>query len=180
MKPGQIDPAKLRIILYPDPRLRVRCRPVERFDELLAAVAARMIDLMHAAEGVGLAAPQVGLPWRLFVCQPDKERPPSVIVNPVLEHSAATIASPEGCLSIPEVTVEMIRAARCELTARDLNGREIRSSGDALAARVWQHETDHLNGRLIIDRMSETEKIANRKKLRELEQKFERAKKKRV
>lgn len=180
MKPSEVDPAKLRIILYPDPRLRVRCRPVEQFDGQLAAVAARMIELMHAAEGVGLAAPQVGLPWRLFVCQPDKDHPPSVFVNPLLEHSAETITSPEGCLSIPEVTVEMIRAARCELTARDLNGREVRASCDGLAARVWQHETDHLNGRLIIDRMSEAEKIANRKKLRELEQKFERSAKRRA
>ena len=166
-------PDKLPIVVYPDPGLRVKCAPVETFDEKLAALARSMIAAMHAAEGVGLAAPQVGVPIRLFVCnatgKPEDDR---VFVNPVLSDPDGAATDDEGCLSIPGVTVAVRRAEKCAIVGVDVQGRPVSASGGGLLARCWQHEVDHLDGRLIIDRMSEGDAIANRKKLRELEAKF--------
>jgi len=163
----------LPIVVYPDPALRVRCAPVEKFDDKLAVLARNMLAAMHAAEGVGLAAPQVGVPIRLFVCnatgKPEDDR---VFVNPVLSDPDGAATDDEGCLSIPGVTVAVRRPERCNISGVDLQGRPVSASGDGLIARCWQHEVDHLDGRLIIDRMSEGDTIANRKKLRELEAKF--------
>src|SRR5207302_3952081 len=108
---------KLRIIKYPDPRLRQRCGPVERVNEQTVQLAERMIELMHEAKGVGLAAPQVGVALRLFVCQPADEAVPRVFVNPVLRMGEEETESEEGCLSIPEVSVNIRRATRCEMSA---------------------------------------------------------------
>lgn len=170
-------PDKLPIVVYPAPGLRVRCAPVEAFDEKLATLARNMIATMHANEGVGLAAPQVGVPIRLFVCnetgKPEDDR---VFVNPVLSELEGSVTGDEGCLSIPGVTVAVRRAERCAIAAVDVQGRPISASGAGLLARCWQHEVDHLDGRLIIDRMSEADQIANRKKLRELEGKFKKRK----
>lgn len=171
------SPDKLPIVTYPAPGLRVRCAPVESFDEKLAALAKQMIAAMHENEGVGLAAPQVGVPLRLFVCnetgKPEDDR---VFVNPVLSGHEGAATGDEGCLSIPGVTVAVRRAERCSIAAVDVQGRPISASGAGLLARCWQHEVDHLDGRLIIDRMSEADAIANRKKLRELEAKFKKRK----
>ncbi len=166
-------PDKLPIVVYPAPGLRIKCAPVEKFDDDLGSLARSMIAVMHAAEGVGLAAPQVGVPIRLFVCnetgKPEDDR---VFVNPVLSGLEGAATGDEGCLSIPGVTVAVRRAERCAISAVDVQGRPISAKGAGLLARCWQHEVDHLDGRLIIDRMSEADQIANRKKLRELEAKF--------
>ncbi len=176
----KIDSAELVLIKYPDPRLRARCRDVDAFDANLAALATRMIEIMHAANGVGLAAPQVGVAKRVFVCnpggEPDGDR---ILVNPVLEHLDGNAESDEGCLSIPDVTVMVRRARRCRLKARGLEGEVIELSGEDLVARCWQHECDHLDGRLIIDYMSEADKIANRRALKNLEAQFQRKDKRR-
>jgi len=165
----------LEIVEYPDPRLRKPCAPVERFDADLASLAERMIQMMHAAEGVGLAAPQVGVNLRLFVCNTTgKEGENRVFVNPRLSELTGAATKDEGCLSIPEVTVAVRRATACTIDALDVTGKPFRLSGADLAARCWQHECDHLDGRLIVDRMSEGDQIANRKKLKELEAKFRR------
>lgn len=170
-------PDKLPIVVYPDPGLRIKCARVEKFDDALAALANRMIAVMHKAEGVGLAAPQVGVAIRLFVCnatgKPEDDR---VFVNPVLSDPEGAATDDEGCLSIPGVTVAVRRAERCAITAVDVQGRPISASGAGLLARCWQHEVDHLDGRLIIDKMSDADAIANRKKLRELEAKFKKRK----
>ena len=167
------DMKGLRIIDYPDPRLRKRCEPVEHFDAKLAGLAERMLELMRAEKGVGLAAPQVGVLLQLFVCnisgEADDDR---VVVNPELTDLEGNQVGEEGCLSIPDVTVDVHRAKRCVLIARDLRGRPIRIEGVDLAARCWQHEVDHLHGRLILDKMSESDKIANRKQLKKLEAAF--------
>ncbi len=167
------DLAALRIINYPDPRLRKVCKPVEAFDEELAGLAGRMLELMRESQGIGLAAPQVGKLIRLFVCNVTGDpKDDLVFVNPVLSDLAGHIEGEEGCLSIPDVTVTMQRAASCRMTARDLSGKPIDKKAELLMARCWQHECDHLNGRLIVDQMSETDRIANRRKLRELERSF--------
>ncbi len=170
--PG-LDTSSLRIIHYPDPRLKKVCKPVEKFDAELAELAMRMIDLMHEDKGVGLAAPQVGVLLRLFVCNVTGEKGTElVVVNPELTDLEGDIVAEEGCLSIPEVTVDMRRAARCTLKAHGLNGEPFTLRGVELAARCWQHECDHLDGRLIIDHMSEADKIANRKSLKKLESEY--------
>lgn len=172
---ASIRPAALSIITYPDPRLRVRCKAVARVTDEIRRIAERMIAIMRDEKGVGLAAPQVGLDLRLFVCQRPDDAEASVYVNPKLTLAEERVAADEGCLSLPEVTVSMSRARACMMEALDLEGRSIRVEGVDLLARIWQHETDHLDGRLIIDRMSEAEKIANKRIIRELEQAYEKA-----
>lgn len=169
---GEINSAKLRIITYPDPRLRKPCQPVTQFDETLAAVARRMIELMRAAKGVGLAAPQVGLLRQLFICNvTGREGDELVCVNPRLTDLAGLVENEEGCLCLPEVTVTVRRNVEAVLHAQNLSGKRFQARGTGLQARCWQHECDHLNGRLIIDYMSEADKIANRRALKRLEAK---------
>jgi peptide deformylase len=159
-----------RIVLYPDPHLRRKCAPVQTFDDRLAALAGQMLMLMKSSHGVGLAGPQVGVCERIFVCnptgQPDDDR---VYINPELTDLTGSVEAEEGCLSIPEVRVMVRRARQCTLRATDLAGRPIQLTGEDLIARIWQHEIDHLDGRLIIDRMSATDKIASKKQLAQLE-----------
>lgn len=170
-----IDTAKLRIIKYPDPRLRQVCEPVTHFDDSLRALALRMLELMHDAKGVGLAAPQVGVLSRMFVCHAIADpEDHMILVNPELADLQGQAVGEEGCLSIPDVTVEIRRAESCTILAQDLNGEPVRATGVDLVARCWQHECDHLNGRLITDRMSEADKIANRRVLKTLEAEFKR------
>ncbi len=167
--------ATLRIIKYPDPRLHEACAPVERFDDELAALAQRMLELMREDAGIGLAAPQVGVLRRMFVCnttgEPGDDR---IIVNPKATLAGGNIAGEEGCLSIPEVTVTVTRRQHCTLDALDVTGRSVRLTGTDLVARCWQHECDHLDGRLIIDQMPQADQIANRKALKRLESDFKR------
>ncbi|MFQ5489197.1 MAG: peptide deformylase [Phycisphaerae bacterium] len=168
-----IDPQKLFIVEYPDPRLRAKCAPVEVFDDALAAVADRMLELMKEAPGIGLAAPQVGLAIRLFVCNPrGEEGAQRVVVNPELSDPDGVSEAEEGCLSLPEVLVPMRRAERITLQAQDAKGQPFKVRGAEIEARVWQHEADHLDGRLIIDSMSEAVAIQNRRILKQLRQAY--------
>jgi peptide deformylase len=166
-----VRPEELRIIHYPDPILRTKAQPVARITDEVRAVALRMIDLMHEAPGVGLAAPQVGLPWRLFVANPTGEPGDDrVYINPVLSSpSAETDDHEEGCLSLPEILADIRRPKGITLDALDLDGNPLHDATDEFLARIWQHETDHLDGVLIIDRMAGIDRLANRRKLRELE-----------
>jgi peptide deformylase len=164
----------LEIIHYPDPRLKAVSKRVESFDADLKALTDRMFVLMREHEGVGLAAPQVGVNLRLFVMnhsgEPGDDR---VVVNPVLTPLEGDDAeADEGCLSIPQVRVNVLRSDRMKLSAQDVTGQPFEMEADDLIARIWQHETDHLDGRLLIDRMSFSEKIKYRKKLKALEDEF--------
>lgn len=171
MKP---DLDKLAIIHYPDPRLRKPAAPVTRFDEALARLAERMFELMRHDEGVGLAAPQVGLSQRLFVANATgKPEDALVCVNPELHDLSGSGEAEEGCLSIPGVRVRVRRATRGRLRAFDAAGRPFEREVDGLLARVCQHELDHLNGVLILDRMGPGDRLATRKALRALEAEFE-------
>lgn len=162
--------AKLTILHYPDPRLRTPCQTVTEFGAALAALAARMLELMREAKGVGLAAPQVGAMVRLFVMNTTSDpENVGVYVNPAIRNPSGSTEAEEGCLSIPQVNVQVRRATRCTLVAQDLQGRPVELQGADLVARVWQHETDHLNGVLILDRMGPGDRIATRKTLKALE-----------
>jgi peptide deformylase len=166
-----LDAAALKIIHYPAEVLRQRAKPVDQVDEAVRAVAARMLELMREAEGAGLAAPQVGLPWRLFVTRGESEDDPGrVYINPILTttNSELTVQE-EGCLSLPEIHVDIQRPKGVRLTATDLDDKPVDLTSEAFIARVWQHEMDHLNGVLIIDKMNPMDRLATRKAIKDLE-----------
>ena len=172
MPVSPVNPQRLKIVLYPDPVLRRPCEPVPAVTEEVRGVAQRMLELMHEARGVGLAAPQVGLSWRLFVANPTGEpEDDRVFINPrLLEPTAENHTRDEGCLSIPHVTGDITRPWGITIDALDEHDEPFRLIGDDLAARIWQHETDHLDGILILDRMPAIDKVANRQAVLDLEQ----------
>ncbi len=165
-----VNAADLRIIHYPSAILRQKAKSVPAVNDEVRAVAARMIELMKAEKGVGLAAPQVGLPWRMFVTEVPEDGEVRVYVNPTLRIlPGARDLREEGCLSIPNIHVEIERPLTAALTAIDLDGHPVEREVTGFVARVWQHEFDHINGVLIIDKMSPVDRLANRKVLKELE-----------
>ncbi|MBI4718329.1 MAG: peptide deformylase [Planctomycetes bacterium] len=162
-------PAKLRLRYYPEPVLKRKCPPVTEFGPALQAVAERMLALMREAKGIGLAAPQVGIPLRFFVCNPTGEGGDDLIcINPRFLELGGGAEASEGCLR---------RAQRALMQAFDAAGRSFEVSGEDLKARVWQHETDHLDGRLIIDNMSDADEIANRRAIKQLREQHQGRKK---
>lgn len=163
----------LGTVEYPDPRLQEVCTPVGAVDDAIRGLAERMFELMFASRGVGLAAPQVGVTVRLFVASPTFE--PSdrrVYINPEIIALDGTQLGEEGCLSFPSVSCKIKRANTATLRALGLDGQEFEETGEALAARIFQHECDHLDGRLLVDRMGSVAKLANRRVLKELEEKY--------
>jgi peptide deformylase len=144
--------ALAQIRQYPDPVLRMEARPVQEFDDDLQRLVARMKDLMKDANGVGLAATQVGVLRRVFVFVPEEDRV-LVLVNPELpKRGAETDVDDEGCLSIQGVTVPVERPTTVRLEGRDEHGQEVGYDLEGMAARIAQHEFDHLDGKLMIDR----------------------------
>ena len=138
-----------------DPVLRASALPVERFDEALEQEVERMGELMHDALGVGLAATQLGVLHRLLVFSAYTEDPVTALVNPELEWTSEELeVAEEGCLSLPGVHVEVERPAQVRVRAKDPTGKDLRIQAEGLEARVIQHEIDHLNGVLILDRIS--------------------------
>jgi peptide deformylase len=149
------DAALAQVRKLGDPVLRAKALPVERFDRYLAEEVERMGALMDDALGVGLAATQVGVLHRLLVYRTDPEQPLTALANPVLEWlSDETEVAPEGCLSIPGVHVDVERPARVRVSAQDATGAPVEIEAQGLQARVIQHEVDHLDGVLILDRVS--------------------------
>ena len=144
--------ALAQIRQYPDVALRMRAREVTEFDEFLIQLVERLTDLMHDAQGVGLAATQLGVLQRVFVFEPDEE-PMRAVVNPRLTiDDRERLVEEEGCLSLQEVRVPVERATKVVLEGKDPNGDDVRYELEGLAARVVQHENDHLDGVLTIDR----------------------------
>ena len=148
--------ALAQIRQYPDPVLRLRAREVEEFDDDLKLLVERMLRLMQDANGVGLAANQVGIIRRVFVFQPDTDTEPVAVVNPVIvERGDETESDEEGCLSMQGIQVPVERALRVRLEGRDPEGGDISLDLSELGARVAQHELDHLDGVLILERTTE-------------------------
>ena len=149
---------KRSIVTLPDPILRQVSRPVERVDDDVRELVEDMFETMYAAPGVGLAAVQVGVPLRVIVldaAEEGEERRPLAMINPeILSFSEEKRVYEEGCLSIPEVRVEIERPASVHVRFLDLEGRQQQLKADGLLATAIQHEIDHLNGRLIIDYLS--------------------------
>jgi len=162
------DTALRLIRKYGDPVLRSRALPVERFDEGLAEEVRRMGQVMHDALGIGLAATQVGVMHRVLVYRVDAEGPVSAVVNPVLEW-ASEEREPleEGCLSLPGVLVEVERPVHVRVRGVDERGDELLIEASGLEARVLQHEMDHLDGVLILDRTTREQRKQAMRALRE-------------
>jgi len=151
-----------------DPVLRASALPVERFDEELAKEAQRMGELMHDALGVGLAATQIGILHRMLVYRAYADDPLTVLVNPELEWSSEELESAEeGCLSLPGVHVEVERPAAVHVRGKDESGRDLRIEAEGLDARIIQHEMDHLDGILILDRISRSARKEAMRAMRE-------------
>jgi peptide deformylase len=156
---------------------------VTTFDQNLKDVAAAMVKIMRESDGVGLAAPQVGVEYRIFVADvpPNKERSttsdpvtatdgPVVYVNPVITLPPGPVeADEEGCLSLPDVRGDVLRPPTVTISAFDVEGKPFTLTGTGLLARCWQHELDHLNGVLIIDKMTQMSRLKNRAAIRDLE-----------
>lgn len=145
----------LHIVHYPHPVLRTRSRPLELLDDNLRQTVRGMFELMYAARGIGLAANQVGLPFRFFVlnltadpAQPEHEQ---VFINPEIVKRHSSEESEEGCLSLPGLYAPVTRAKRIRAKSYDLEGNLIETEAEGLLARAIQHEIDHLEGKLFID-----------------------------
>ncbi len=160
VKEEQLDPereARRRLALaqirqYPDAALKLEARPVESFDDDLRRLVERMKTLMRDANGIGLAAPQVGVLQRLFVFQKAEDDVVALANPQIVEAAKETVVEDEGCLSIQGVLVPVERAARITIAGRDEHGGEVRYELEEPYSRVAQHETDHLDGVLILDR----------------------------
>jgi peptide deformylase len=179
---------RLPIRKYGDPVLRAKGKQIELVDDGIRALAEDMLETMHAANGVGLAAQQVGHAVQLTVLDvsPVEDRPstlklngepvadletamPLVLLNPVLRLGAETEVGSEGCLSFPEITADIERAFSVEVEAETLEGEKVSIEASGLLARALQHEVDHLNGILFIDRMSSASKASHSSRLKRLQ-----------
>ncbi len=154
----------LEIRLFGDPVLRERAAEVTEFDAWLGRFADDLLETMRAAHGVGLAAPQVGVLRRVFAFdvplseEEGGERVAGVLVNPVITRRDGEQLGPEGCLSFPGLYYDCARAAEVTVQARDVTGKQLEVAGEGLVARTFQHEIDHLDGVLFIDRLSRADR----------------------
>jgi len=169
-----VDPQSLTLAIYPAKILVERANDVDPADPKVQAVAQRMIEMMFEHNGVGLAATQVGLPWRIFVTRNQNDESDSVNgvawINPVLEVIDKAIdIEEEGCLSLPKVHGNIRRPIAVRISGHDAQGNPVADESSEFIARIWQHENDHLDGVLIIDKMSAMDRLVNRKVLRNLE-----------
>ena len=174
------------IVIYGDPVLRAKGKRIQKTDEAIRQLAADMLETLHEANGVGLAAQQVGEALQLTVIDVSeaenrpskmwidgkevdpKEHMPLVLLNPELEFGRETEIGPEGCLSFPDISADIARAAHLKVRATGLDGEPIEFEAEGLLSRAAQHEVDHLNGILFIDRMSSATKVALASKLKKL------------
>lgn len=183
--------AKLKIYTYPDDVLAKKAQPIQRVEKKLYSVADDMLETMYHAPGIGLAANQVGLLQRILVIDVDydlddledgeepqagaevvgknvfRNKKPQIIINPIITFKEGSILFSEGCLSVPEFTAEVKRAEKLKLSYQDVDGLTRTLSADGILAVAIQHEMDHLDGKLFIDRLSPLKKEIVRKRLRQ-------------
>jgi peptide deformylase len=160
------------IVTYPDPILLRPTEKVTEFDEELRTLAADMFESMYKAIGIGLAAPQIGVPKRITVIDLSNQKNPKdkiVLVNPEIVHKEGKQAEDEGCLSLPDIRDKVSRAAKVKVRAQDLEGKTIELEGAALLARAFQHEIDHLDGILFPWRLSALKRDLILRKIRKLQ-----------
>ena len=169
------QPDDLQLRIYPDPVLRQRCRPVEKFDDRLRRCVLKMFEVMYEQQGIGLAAPQVGWDARVFIVNvsADPENPfeERVFINPVLKFPTQQDRDDfeEGCLSLPGIRLDVDRPVDVKVTAFDVTGESFELEATDLLGRCIQHENDHLDGILIPSRVSTLRRLGIRSALKELE-----------
>ena len=159
--------ALMEVLRFPHPVLRKKCEKVETVDEEIRRIARDMAETMYAENGIGLAAPQVGISKRMFVVDVDDEL--ITMINPEITVSGEKEKMEEGCLCLPKVTVEIERLSHACVKGVNFDGEEITIEADNLLARAFQHENDHLNGMLIIDHLSKVKRDMVVKKFRKLQ-----------
>ena len=168
-----------KILLYPNPLLLRNCVKIEKFDENLVSLSKDLIDTMYDADGVGLAAPQLGINKRIFVMdcsREDEDKDCRIVINPKIEHQSKEIGLyKEGCLSIPGITEEVSRPKVIEVVYQDISGVFQRHSYDGLWSTCFQHELDHLNGKLFIDHLRPMKKILVKNKIKKSSKKEKKA-----
>jgi len=158
----------LEIKKYPDSIMGKKCQEVEKIDDEILKLIEEMKKKMIESEGVGLAANQVGIGKKIIIVQTEKD--PEAFINPkILKKSRETEISEEGCLSLPGVRLDIKRAKEVLIEALDIDGKFLQIEAKNLPARIFQHEIDHIEGRLIIDRISFFEKLKIRKQLKEIQ-----------
>jgi peptide deformylase len=158
----------LKIVAYPEPVLREKALPIEIVDDDLRRLSDEMFDAMYGDDGVGLAAPQIGVSKRLIVIDVDGDA--VAMINPeIVESSLEKATQEEGCLSVPGIRLDITRPAAVRVKGMGIDEKVLDYRAEGLLARAFQHEIDHLNGVLIIDHASSVQKILFKNKLRKLE-----------
>jgi peptide deformylase len=169
----------MKIVHYPHPSLRHKARPLTTIDKELRLQVGQMLDLMYEAKGLGLAATQVALPFQLLVMNmtgdPQQRDQEAVYVNPVIIERKGTQEGDEGCLSFPGLYQKVRRAKTVKIAAYNLQGQPVELTASDLEARAWQHELDHLEGVLYIDKMGLVSKLAARSSIKDFERQFRKA-----
>ena len=168
-----------KILHYPNPLLLKKSSRIDNFDENLVGISRDLIDTMYDADGVGLAAPQIGINKRIFVIdcsREDEKKDCRIIINPEIEHQSEELSSyKEGCLSIPGITEEVLRPKVVKVIYQDINGVLQRNTLDDLWSTCFQHELDHLNGKLFIDHLRPMKKILVKNKIKKSSKKEKKA-----
>lgn len=167
----------MHIVKYPHPTLRHESKPLKRVDAELRKIVDQMRELMYEHRGIGLAANQVDLPYRLFILNvsgdPEQQELEHVFINPVISRrSGGVVEAEEGCLSLPGIYAPVRRPAKCVISAYNMRGDEITLKLDGLFARAAQHEYDHLDGTVFIDRLDDTARAAVGEQVAALEAEF--------
>ncbi len=172
----------LKIVNYPHPALRAKAKPVASIDKDVIAAANGMLELMYKHEGLGLAAQQVALDFQLLVInfkgKPELKDQEVVAINPLIVDAKGAVKDREGCLSFPNLFQDIRRMKTVTVRYYDLAGKQVEMVCSDLPARIWQHEIDHLNGVLFIDKMGPLARLGSRKDLEQLIDEFEEAKRK--
>ena len=163
------DLASIRVLVYPDKGLRQRAQDLTQIDGFLNELTFRMGEMLLEHEGIGLAATQIGWPYRFIIVNPSFQKGKHIpLINPVIVERKGIIEVDEGCLSVPEIRTVVRRAAYVKVRATLLNGKEAELEGEDLVARLFQHEIDHLDGRLFVDRTGPDDRARITRRLKEL------------
>jgi peptide deformylase len=172
-----MTPMDLKLVYYPDPRLRRISDPVAKADADLKAALPRMFEIMYRARGIGLAGPQVALNRRFVVANltgdPEKKDAEQVFINPEIVNRSGEMREEEGCLSLPGMYAMIVRADTLTVRYTDLEGKTVEREVQGLEAKLFQHEIDHLDGILILDKMTPADRKQWAPLLKELEEDFE-------
>jgi peptide deformylase len=178
----EIVTSALKIVQYPHPALRHKARSLTGIDKKITTLAEAMLDLMYEHKGLGLAAPQVGVPFAMFVCNlagdPAVKDAEYVFLNPVITERKGSMEGEEGCLSFPGMYRKVRRARSIVGQAYNLQGELVTMEASELVSRLWQHETDHLAGVLFIDKLGPVGQLASKGELAAFEHEYHKAQRK--